>query len=93
MGHYRRYTKKDLVYKIRSAGFRIRDIRYWNFLGLAPTFISVKLLKTGVTESVRQNRGPGSRLINLTLNIWFNAIENNIRPPLGLTLFVHAEKV
>jgi len=92
VGHYRRYAKRELVTKIRSAGFIIKDIRYWNFLGLAPTCISVKLLKTGVSESFRQNRGPGSRLINSILSAWFNAIENNVRPPLGLTLFVYAEK-
>jgi SAM-dependent methyltransferase len=92
VGHYRRYAKRELVSKIRSAGFIIKDIRYWNFLGLAPTCISVKLLKTGVSESFRQNRGAGSRLINSILIAWFNAIENNVRPPLGLTLFVYAEK-
>ena len=93
VGHYRRYAKKELVSKIRSAGFVIKDIKYWNFLGLAPTCISVKLLKTGVSESFRQNRGPGARLINSILNAWFNAIENIVRPPLGLTLFVYAEKL
>lgn len=45
VGHYRRYSKKDLVDLLHSAGFFIEEIHYFNFLGILGWFLSSKILK------------------------------------------------
>ena len=44
MGHFRRYSKKDLIKKMESAGFVVEKCRYWNFIGVIPILFSEKIL-------------------------------------------------
>lgn len=44
VGHFRRYTKKEIRKKIESAGFEIQEIRYCDSLGFIGTLI-LKCLK------------------------------------------------
>jgi hypothetical protein len=44
VGHFRRYTKKELRNKVISAGFEVEEIRYCDSLGFFGTFI-LKVLK------------------------------------------------
>ncbi len=93
VGHYRRYDKKELINKLKSAGFEILEIRYWNFIGIIPFVVSEKILHKPVNENIRYSRiSLRSKLFNHLLNSWFSGVENNIRPPVGLTLIAVCKK-
>ena len=44
-GHFRRYTKKELISKLQSAGFQLVHVEYFDFIGLFPYFFMYRLLK------------------------------------------------
>ncbi|MDD4254481.1 MAG: class I SAM-dependent methyltransferase [Methanofollis sp.] len=93
IGHYRRYSRDELITKIQDAGFQIEEIRYWNILGVLPFFISEKLLHTAIYEGIRYSRDSIlSKGSNSLLNMWFRTVENNIKLPLGLSLIVSCKK-
>jgi SAM-dependent methyltransferase len=43
-GHYRRYSKKELSYKLKKAGFIVEKIKYINFFGIFGWYINGKIL-------------------------------------------------
>ncbi len=45
VGHYRRYTKKDLRKKLEDAGFHVEMIRYSDIIGILPWLFSFRILK------------------------------------------------
>jgi len=53
VGHYRRYTKKDLFTKLENANFEIQSWEYVDFIGWMALFVS-KLL--GVKLDYKENR-------------------------------------
>ena len=93
MGHFRRYSKKDLITKIESAGFVVEKCRYWNFIGTIPFFFSEKILHKKLNENMRYSKAIHYRIINNVLDLWFRYIENQTGFPAGLTLIVIAKKV
>lgn len=44
VGHWRRYSKKELRDKIERAGFELEDVRYFDFFGVFVWFIACRLL-------------------------------------------------
>jgi SAM-dependent methyltransferase len=58
VGHFRRYTKRELKAKIRETNFKVELIRYFNFLGIVGWYFNGNLLKN-----------PG---INPTASKWFD---------------------
>lgn len=93
VGHYRRYTKQTLLPLLERNGLEINRTRYWNWLGVPVTWVSLRLLRREVNESVRRKgRGPLKASINRLLGFWFRCFENPICPPIGLTLLVVATK-
>lgn len=44
IGHYRRYTKRELEEKVREAGFAIKVSRRFDFIGVLPWFVNFKIL-------------------------------------------------
>ena len=46
VGHFRRYGKKALEEKCRSAGFNVERSRYFDFVGILPWFIKYRILKS-----------------------------------------------
>jgi SAM-dependent methyltransferase len=93
IGHFRRYDKGDLVIRLRSSGFTVQDIRYWNGIGLVYVFLYEKLFHQTADDSLRYS---GNRwcpvCLNTLLDRWFSLVENHIRFPLGLTIFVIGRK-
>lgn len=87
VGHYRRYDKKELIKKIRSAGFIIRKVRYWNMLLFLP-FLIQKIVNKRLSEEFRYRRSP----ITLLLDKWFQNVENKLSLGFGLSLIIIAEK-
>jgi len=51
IGHFRRYTKRDLEEKCRAAGFKIVRSNYFDFAGIFPWYIKYRLLKSDSLES------------------------------------------
>jgi SAM-dependent methyltransferase len=93
VGHYRRYTRKGLLSLCRRHGLHVRDIRYWNGLGVPVSWVSLRVFHRAVNESMRRSdRGPLQAFANSALRLWFRFVENPIRFPLGLTLLLVAEK-
>jgi SAM-dependent methyltransferase len=93
VGHFRRYDKTELTDKVKNAGFTIVDIRYWNFIGVIPFFVSEKVFHKPLNEDIRYSRTRlRSKILNTLLNYWFSLIENRIRFPIGLTLIVVCRK-
>lgn len=92
IGHYRRYSKYELLEKMRNAGFSINRCRYWNFLGYLITLILLKINGKGVDDDFRKSKSFFSRLEQFLLKQWFVYIENNIPLPIGLSLIIEATK-
>lgn len=51
IGHFRRYTKKEVEKKCQDAGFRILKSKYFDFPGIFPWWIKYKLLKSDNLEN------------------------------------------
>ena len=91
VGHYRRYTADHLRGLADRPDIRVEELRYWNLLGVAPTFVAVRLLKRAVNDSFRFGApGLGNRILRRGLSPWFRQVENRIVPPIGLTLIMVA---
>ena len=91
VGHYRRYSKKMIKKLLLGAGYSIKKLRYWNFLGLIIYFVSEKILKKSINEKIRYNDGLKAKMIKgLIYNLL--KLENHLAPPLGLSLIVIARK-
>ena len=45
LGHFRRYSKEELIQKITGNGFRVITLRYFNLFGILGWFINGKLLR------------------------------------------------
>ena len=94
IGHYRRYTARTLAALAEGQPIRILRQRYWNLLGVAPTFFSQRVLDRAIDESFRYGEVTRSRrALRAALFQWFHHVENRIRPPLGLTAIMIAERI
>ena len=85
-GHYRRYTKKDLIEKLIKAGFTITSIRYYNMLGYFAWWFSFCVLR-------QRSFNPGA--VSFYDKVLFPAVHffetRLMRPPIGQSLLVIAE--
>lgn len=90
MQHFHRYSKKEIISKLKKVGFSIGKIFYWNFVGLIFYVIFEKLLFKRVYEGVRCSEKAPSRFVNYLLRLWLR-VENKLHFPLGLTLIVVAK--
>lgn len=84
LGHYRRYSKKEIVMKLREAGFRIDKIKYFNGIGILGWLINSKILK--------RKKIPTFHLRVFELITYVVALERYIRLPFGLSFIVVAHK-
>lgn len=92
-GHYRRYTKGEIMTKTRQAGFHILRCQYWNFIGLLPYFVSEKIFKKALVGPARhQLDNLFFRVVSKFLYFWL-VLESKISfLPIGLSLIILAEK-
>lgn len=87
VGHYRRYTKKELKSKVESVGFKIKFHRYWDVLGI-PVLIVTKLTGKVPVTIIKLN----NKFLNFLLDKWFFIVENRCCWPVGLDLILMAER-
>lgn len=91
VGHHRRYRPERLKALAGEHPLRLDDLKYWNLLGVAPTFLAVRLFDRAVDDSFRFGEaGAGKRALRRGLSSWFRHVENRLRPPVGLTLLMVA---
>jgi SAM-dependent methyltransferase len=85
IGHYRRYDERGLRSLVANAGFRVDQVRPFNFFGIPGWFLASRVLK---------RRMPPRGLLGLfnLLAPMFILIEENLRPPLGQSLICIATK-
>jgi SAM-dependent methyltransferase len=87
VGHYRRYTKERLRDLAKAQPLRIDALRYWNLLGVPPTFLYARVFRRTIHEGFRYGEPTlFKRVLREGLSWWFGNVENRMRPPLGLTL-------
>lgn len=84
-GHFRRYTRRDLREKVRRAGFKPTNLRYFNGVGAMGWWIKYKLLRSTIHGS------SDFRLMNALLPI-LAPLERLIPPPFGLSLITVARR-
>lgn len=85
VGHFRRYTKKNLANLVSNAGFSVVKARYFDAVGIIPWYVNFVLLKNSLT--------PGGvsvydRLIVPVMRI----IERIVTPPIGKNVLLVARK-
>lgn len=84
-GHFRRYTKKEMLKKLISSGFTVVRCDYFNWSGYFAWAITMKLLKS------RSFSPSAVRLYDRCIFPWVHWMESNIvRPPLGQSLLAVA---
>ncbi|MEK7470473.1 MAG: class I SAM-dependent methyltransferase, partial [Patescibacteria group bacterium] len=85
LGHFRRYSKNEVVNKLHDSCFLIQDSRYLNWLGLIGWFINARILKRKIIPE-------GQLGIFDKIARPFLMLEEIIPAPLGLSVLAIGEK-
>ena len=86
VGHYRRYSKREVETKLATAGFYVKSIFYMNCIATFGWFLNNRILKKQ-EESLSQVIFYDKFIIP-----WLRKIEQIFIPPFGLSLVVVGEK-
>jgi len=86
IGHFRRYTKREVKEKCQAAGFKVLKSKYFDFAGMLPWFVKYKLLKSDSLDS-------GAVTMYDKMAIPFvRQMEKFVNVPLGKNVLMVAEK-
>ncbi|MCB1877117.1 MAG: class I SAM-dependent methyltransferase [Chromatiales bacterium] len=85
VGHFRRYGKRQLVEVVRSAGFDIDRVRFFDIAGILPWYVAFVLLKSTTNAA---NVSLYDRLVVPVMR----PLERFIRPPIGKNLLLIGRK-
>lgn len=86
IGHFRRYTKREVKEKCQAAGFKVLKSKYFDFAGMLPWFVKYKLLKSDSLDS-------GAVAMYDKMAIPFvRQMEKFVNVPLGKNVLMVAEK-
>ena len=88
VGHFRRYSKKQLMAKLVSMGYKIDKIQYWNMLGFFMYFIYEKILHRDLNVYGLRDK---PSITNKILDLWFRLVENNINLGFGMGIICVAK--
>ncbi len=92
-GHWRRYTKYEIIANVKRAGFRRIRAKYWNATGIVPYLISEKLFKKELVGPARTGSlGLAGKVTDRVLSALLGIEARVSWLPFGLTLIVFAEK-
>lgn len=86
VGHFRRYTKRELEEKVARAGFRTLRSGYFDFAGILPWWVKYRLLKSDRMEA------GAVRFYDRYIVPPMKAVETMLPPPVGKNIFLIAEK-
>lgn len=84
-GHFRRYGRAELQDKFAKSGFQIAESFYFNFPGIVGWVLNYQILH-------RKLYGSGHLSIFEKMVPAFSAVENVVRPPVGLSLIFVGRK-
>ena len=85
VGHYRRYSKKELIEVVTSVGFSIKRVKYFDMAGIIPWYIAFVLLKSTTT-------GDNVSLYDKLIVPIMKKVEAIIKPIIGKSLIVIGQK-
>ena len=93
-GHFRRYSRKELVGKIEEAGFGVERARYWNAIGFLPYLFAERVLRRELNADLRTDRAknPFQKALLAFLHAWYRRVENRFSFGFGLSLICIARK-
>jgi SAM-dependent methyltransferase len=86
IGHFRRYTRRELVEKAERAGFTVRSCRYFDLFGILPWFVKYRLLRSDSLEP--RSVALFDRLV-VPISRW---IESRLPAPIGKNLLLVCER-
>lgn len=87
IGHFRRYSRNELVSKCENAGFKILLVRGFDFPGILPWLVKYRLMRS---LSIEQSM---VKLYDRLFVPPIRFVEDIIKPPIGKNLILVAEKI
>lgn len=88
VGHVRRYTRRELVGKARTAGFDVVDCRFMNLPGFFLWYVNGRVLRS----SGAKGGAASVRLFDRWAVPVIRAVERVVRPPFGQSLLLVAQR-
>ena len=85
VGHVRRYTKKDLEFKIRKTQFTIQRMFYFNMLGIIGWYVNGNLAKSPKIN------GNASKLFDRIVPL-LKYVEGKTGKKIGLSIICYLKK-
>lgn len=85
LNHYRRYDKAELINKVRTVKFEVKQIKYCNFIGIFGWLVNSKILK-------RKKFSILQPLIFDKFVPIISKIEEKVELPIGMNLLLIGEK-
>ena len=85
VGHARRYSKPELLQKLTKAGFQVRVIHYVNSLGFFAWLAKGRIMRAQIKDT-------DTVFYDKLVIPWLKSVERWLKPPLGQSLFVIAQK-
>jgi len=85
IGHFRRYTKKELTCLVSNVGFTLIKARYFDIAGIIPWYVNFVLLRRSIgSESVS--------LYDKLVVPMMRLIESTVAPPIGKNVILIGKK-
>jgi len=85
LGHYRRYSKAEIIKKFENAGLVVRETRYLNWLGAVGWFVNARVLRRKILPAKQLS-------LYVIFSTPFLFLEKFISLPFGLSVLVVGEK-
>ena len=93
LGHYRRYSKRELEEKLKAAGFTVKTCQYWNLIGAPIYWFSECILKRSIDDSLRTGSDSSlKKLVRSLLERWLSCEMKCRFLPFGLSLLTVSMK-
>jgi len=83
IGHFRRYTRRELISRVQDAGFTVDRCIHLDSLGVVPWYVVFVLMKKTLS-------GGNVSLYDQCVVPWLRRIEGAIPPPFGKNLLLVA---
>lgn len=94
--HYRRYTKKELVQKVKNKKLKVLNSGYWNFAIFFPTFLYRLISRFLTKQKKAENQLEGFNGFFNKILIYYMKFENMIFSkipfPIGVSVFLKSQK-
>ena len=86
VGHFRRYSKRELTEKLNRSGFEVMLMKYFDLSGIAPWWIKYRLFKSANMEPA------AVKLYDRLVVPAARLLESLVTPPIGKNIIAIAQK-